>query len=72
MKVKISAGKVVHEGRTLKVRTYWGERVAAICGAKGNTGGIVRMGCFEVGDEHQVTCKKCLVILQEQQSVVTK
>lgn len=62
MKVMIGAGKVVHLGRALKVKTYWGERTAPLCGARGNTGGVIRSGCFQVDESAVVTCKKCLAV----------
>lgn len=65
MKVMIGAGQVVHEGVPLKVKSYWGERARPLCGVKGNTGGIIRAGCWQVEDTAVVTCKKCLAALAQ-------
>lgn len=69
--VMVGAGEVVHAGVLLKVKTYWGEKHAPLCGKKGNTGGIIRAGCFPVRDR-EVTCKRCLVTLANMRAAEEK
>jgi hypothetical protein len=63
MRVMLGAGRTVHEGVQLKSRGGWGQRVAALCGAKGNSGRVIRSAAYEVDSDVPVTCKRCLALL---------